>query len=263
MSPDTDAAARGRGRRQPRRGENAVLRVVHAWGALSPEQRLAAMAALALWVTMLLPWYSKSTTIIYRGAAKVTETSQSAYGAFSFVEAAVLLVSAGVLAMLFARAERRAFHLPGGDGFIVMIGGGWAALLIFYRMLDKPGTTGNDRITATVGIQWGIFIALAAAGWLAYAGMRIRQAHRPEPDPEDDPTYPGVERAIRAQRTSAPPERGARTERADRPAPDRFPPRPGTATRPTRAVSREDAEQLSFDVPEPDSEPDPFRERRR
>ena len=85
----------------------------------------------------------------------------------------MLLVSAGVLAMLFARAEGRDFQLPGGDGLIVMIAGGWAALLIFYRLLDKPGLQGNAAITATVGVEWGIFIALL----LALAPALHRPAH--------------------------------------------------------------------------------------
>jgi hypothetical protein len=118
-----------------------VTRLAHAYRALTPEQRLAALAALGLFVSMLLPWYSKSDTLVVHGAAKATATSLSAFQAFSFVEAAVLLVSAAVLAMLFARAEGRDFPLPGGDGVIVMVAGGWAALLIFYRLLDKPGST--------------------------------------------------------------------------------------------------------------------------
>ena len=88
----------------------------------------------------------------------------------------MLLVSAGVLAMLFARAERRNFLLPGGDGLIVMIAGGWTAILIFYRLVDKPGVHGSQRITATVGVEWGIFIALLVALGLLYTGARMRRA---------------------------------------------------------------------------------------
>jgi hypothetical protein len=156
-----------------------MRRLIHAWRALAPEQRLAALASLGLFVSMFLHWYSKTDTLVVRGAAKATETSLSAFQAFSFVEAAVLLVSAGVLAMLFARAEGRAFQLPGGDGVIVMIAGGWASLLIFYRLLDKPGLQGNERVTATVGVEWGIFIALLLALGLVYAGGRMRALERP------------------------------------------------------------------------------------
>lgn len=158
-----------------------MTRLTNAWRALAPEQQLAALAALGLFASMLLPWYSKSDTVVVHGAAKATQTSLSAFQAFSFVEAAVLLVSAGVLAMLFARAEERAFQLPGGDGVIVLIAGGWTALLVFYRLLDKPGLQGNDRVTATVGVEWGIFIALLLALAVAYAGARMRALERPGP----------------------------------------------------------------------------------
>jgi hypothetical protein len=154
-----------------------MTRLMHAWRALAREQRLAALTALGLFVSMLLPWYSQTVV----EGSHAAQASLSAFQAFSFVEAAVLLVSAGVLAVLFARAEERNFHLPGGDGTIVMIAGGWAAVLIFYRMLDKPGLHGSQKFTASVGIQWGIFIALLLAIGLVYAGRRMRAGERGEP----------------------------------------------------------------------------------
>jgi hypothetical protein len=158
-----------------------MTRLSNAWRALDAEQRLAAGVALGLFVSMLLPWYSKTDTVVVRDAAKATQQSLSAFQAFSFVEAAVLLVSAGVLAILFARAEGRDFHLPGGDGTIVMLAGGWSAILIFYRLLDKPGLQGNERVTSTVGGEWGIFIALLLALGLLYTGRRIRAGERSQP----------------------------------------------------------------------------------
>jgi hypothetical protein len=158
-----------------------MKRLPELWRALEHDQQLAAIAAIGLFVSMFLPWYSQTDTVVVGNTAKASQASLSAFASFSFVEAAVLLVSAGVLGMLFARAEGRAFRLPGGDGTIVLLAGCWAALLIFYRTLDKPGLHGTQRITATIGVQWGIFVALAAAGLLAYAGSRMRAARRREP----------------------------------------------------------------------------------
>ncbi len=158
-----------------------MTRLTHAWRELEREQRLAALTSLGLFVSMFLPWYSKANTFVEHGAAKATQTSLSAFQAFSFVEAAVLLVSAGVLTLLFRRAEGGSFHLPGGDGLIVMVAGAWAALLIFYRLLDKPGLKASQTITATVGVEWGIFIALLLAIGLLYAGQRMRAEERPAP----------------------------------------------------------------------------------
>jgi hypothetical protein len=265
MSRDADALARGHRQGGGATGaRNLIVRIVRAWNRLAPEQRLAAVAALALWVTMLLPWYVDTISIVpAKGSAQITRETLTAFGSFSFVEAAVLLVSAGVLALLFARAERRAFHLPGGDGFIITAGGVWTAILIFYRMLDTPhASVSASRVVTDVGLKWGIFLALIAAIGLAYAGVRVKAAHRPEPDLASDPTVPA------AVRPTAP-----RPPAGNAPQPPRYPPRPsgpprsGDAARTertTRAVSREDAEQLSFDVSEPPpSEPDPFGERRR
>jgi hypothetical protein len=54
----------------------------------------------------------------------------------------------------------------------IMLAGGWAVLLILYRALEQP----DD-----MGIQWGMFVAFAAAGALIAAGARVRAQHAPEP----------------------------------------------------------------------------------
>ena len=154
-----------------------MTRLGHAWRAMEPEQRLAAVASLGLVVSMFLPWYSKA--VVFPQSSHATRTSLNAFQAFSFVEAAVLLVSAGVLIALVARAERRNFQLPGSDGATVIAAGAWTALLIFYRLLDKPGLQSSPRVASIdVGVEWGIFIALLLAIGLAYAGTRMRSAQR-------------------------------------------------------------------------------------
>jgi hypothetical protein len=180
-------------------------RVASGWRAMAPDQRLAVAAALGLLITMFFPWYGLQS--LDPKTKAIHSHSINAFGDVSFVEAAVFLVAAGVIVMLFARAERRAFHLPGGDGTIIMAAGLWAALLIFYRVFDRPDGGGYP-----VGIEWGFFLAFVAAGFLAYAGWRMRQAHRPEPP------LPGE-----ARTTAVPPD-AARTEVAPRPR--RRPPPP-------------------------------------
>lgn len=150
-----------------------MTRMTRAWGALAPEQRIATGAALALLVTMFLPWYDLQS--LNRKSGAINSHSISAFGDVSFVEAAVFLVAAGVIALMFARAERRDFHMPGSDGAVVMAAGAWAALLIFYRVFSRPDGHGYP-----VGIEWGFFLAFVAAGALGYAGWRMRAANTPE-----------------------------------------------------------------------------------
>jgi hypothetical protein len=194
------------------RASGATRRVAGAWRGLGSDQRTAAAAALSLFVAMFLPWYQETgSAVVDKRLAKVSD-DLSAFQVFTFIEASVLLVAVGILVMLFARGEGRAFHLPGGDGTIVLGGGIWVCLLIFIRQLDKPAGHGSSQFATTIGVQWGIFIAFLAGLGLAFAGWRIRAAHRAEPPlPGEAPT-----RAV-------PPD-AARTEVAPRPR--RRPPPP-------------------------------------
>jgi hypothetical protein len=160
-----------------------------------------------------------------------------------------------VLGLLFARAEGRQFQLPGGDGLVVIVAGGWTALLIFYRLLDKPGLKGNDRITATVGVQWGIFIALLVAIGLVYAGTRMRLVERPEPPVRRS----RAQRAGRRAEASVPREHTEPTVPGERPratVPDDVATSPARPPRVAPVPARERSryppappEQLSFEDP--------------
>ena len=162
-------------------------RIVRDWRALSSEQRLAAIAAMLLLASMLLPWYQETGNAIVGGKLERIDDAKSAFGVYSFVEAAIFVVVVGTIALLWARAERKAFHLPGGDGTVIMGAGLWVMFLIFYRQLDKPNGRKEGLIQTSVGVQWGIFIAFLLGALLAYAGYRIRAAHVPEPVTDDAP----------------------------------------------------------------------------
>jgi hypothetical protein len=238
-----------------------VARVRAAWNALAPEQRLAAVAALLLFLTMFLPWYGKDVIVLEKG--KPTGFPQhdalNAFQVFSFVEAAVLLVAGGVLGLLFARAERRTFHLPGGDGTVISAAGAWAALLILIRMFDKPDASGNSVTGVTVGIEWGIFIALAAAVALALAGQRLRRARVREPEGPED-WLAETDRPARRRRAA----RSAGANGASR----RREPRRRTAGAPLGDVPRPEdppapdrlgrTEPVVPETEEPEPEPKPF-----
>jgi hypothetical protein len=207
-----------------------MARLTRDWRALTPEQRLAAVAAAGLFLTMLLPWYQQNAVVSSPRAAPLQSRNLNAFQVFSFIEAAVLLVALAVIFLLYARAEDREFHLPGSDGAIVMAAGAWTVLLLVIRLFDKPGISSHG-VAANVGVQWGIFFALGAAGALIWAGSRMRAARRPEPP-------------LR-RRTPRPPEPSPSHIRP------RLPPASGPgATRPAPGppmAAGQVTEQLSFD----------------
>jgi hypothetical protein len=194
MSTDRSA-----GRAHPK--ASVPTRFLHVWRGLPQERRLAALACVGLFLTLFLPWYQE--TVFANGVTSLRSASSSltGWGAFSFVEAAVLLVAAAVLILLFSRAERQAFHVPGGDGGVITAAGLWTCILIIWRIFDKEGTSRHDQIAYTSGIEWGIFVALGVAAVLTYAGSQIRLAHEPEPPlpGEDGPASSGARRRRRAR----------------------------------------------------------------
>jgi hypothetical protein len=166
-----------------------ITRVRRAFGALAPEQRLAGACAIGLFFTMFLPWYTRDTTAVVHGRLQTVGSTLMAWKAFSFVEAAILLVAVGVLALLFARGERKGFHLPGGDGLVILAAGTWVALLVFYRLIDNKTGATSEFQKVDYGVSWGIFVTLLCGIALAYAGQRLRQARLTEPPlPGDGPT---------------------------------------------------------------------------
>jgi hypothetical protein len=237
-----------------------MSRLTRAWRLMEPDQRLASVASVALLLTMFFPWYGLQS--LNRKTGAISSHSINAFGDVSFVEAAVFLVAAGVVLMMLARAESREFHLPGGDGTIVMVAGGWAALLIFYRVFSRPAGNGYP-----VGIEWGFFLAFVAAGALTYAGWKMRGGERAEPPvmrrprrapdrepaPEHEPRRGSDFRAADDPTALVSASPGRRAPRAD-PAPaerrrpaarPRYPPAP-PGSRPA-SPSAPPAEQLSFE----------------
>jgi hypothetical protein len=205
-----------------------LRRVWRAWFALDRERRLASTASLALFVALFLPWYSArvvATGGSARGAARLLPAaSVTAWGAFSWAEGMVLLVALAVLVLLFRRAEGRTFPPAGLDGWTVALAGGWACLVIVWRMFDKPGLSGHGQLVLSTGLGWGIFVALLVAAWLAWTGARIRAAHAPAATNVDAGAKRGGARRERRprQRSSwSPAERPAWTGPDASPAPVR------------------------------------------
>ena len=210
---------------------------------LPPELRNAGIAAAALALSLFLPWYTQS--YVPEGSREFVERNVSAFGVFSFVEAAVLLVAAAVLFLVWARSEKKGFHLPGGDGTAIALAGGWAVLLLVWRLFDKPD---SPDPSTDYGLQWGVVGALAAAVALLIMGLRVRAVHRPEPpNPAADEGPPAGE--TRPPRRRADP--AAVTEvLGERPDWSGEPPEP-----PGRARPAEPSDEPTRRLPEDDEAP--------
>ena len=219
--PATTVAGRSTMVDTGRSTSDAAGSLVESWRRLNTEQRVAAVGALLLVV--------------------------STFGPFSFVEAAIALTGFGVLVLLRQRADRKQFHLPSGDGTVILAAALWSALLIVTRIFDRP--LGQS------------ILALGCAAILAAAGLRER-AKRPADDvPDAPPPQPGPPRRPRRGRSARRAEpatvglaTGDPTERlTDDQKTERLP-----DNEPTKHLPADEPVQLSLDEPDdpPEYRPD-------
>lgn len=229
-------------------------------GSGLPHRRLAAVACLGLFLTLFLPWYSRSAVgVDAEGQPVSASQTLNAFQVFSFVEAAVLLVAIAVLWLLWLREQQRAFHLPFGDGVVIAAAGFWVCLLVFWRQFDQPDAEPVQGLVAETGVTWGIFVTFLVGALLAWSGVRMRRDHVPEPPLPA--AGEGPSSAVARREPRPPRRRVARSEFVDVPEPaepptmklpgDQAPttvaPPPDEA--PTRAAppARRPDDQLSFD----------------
>ena len=194
----------GSGQRRPAQLGSVGARGVGLWRQLPHERRLAAIGALGLFITLFLPWYQAEVITGGVGGLRGLSYTLTGWQAFTWVEAAVLLVAVGVLFLLVMRARGNAFHVPGGDGGVITAAGLWTCVLVLWRMFDKQGVTSHSQYDTATGIEWGIFIALAVAAFLAWSGSRIRAAHEPEPPLPGETSAQTASRRRRWRRDDAP-----------------------------------------------------------
>jgi hypothetical protein len=142
----------------------------------------------------------------------------SAFGSFSFVEAGLVLLAGGVLALLMTRAEGMRFHLPFGDGTVIAGAGIWAGALIVAGLLDRS-------------IGQNVF-AVAGAVLLFLSGARERAKRPPDDVPEDAPgSTPPIRRRRPPRRPGAAAEADATTEPLPPPEFKPYEPTPGEQLR--------------------------------
>jgi len=132
--------------------------------SLTAHERLAVAGAAVVAVSLALPWY---------GVAFADGLVKTGLGTFGLIEAALVATVGGAIVLVVACSRGFALPRPMNEGSLLVAAGVWAAVLIGYRMLDRPDF-GLARVGDT-GLRYGIFIALIGAGLMVVGGLRQRR----------------------------------------------------------------------------------------
>jgi hypothetical protein len=131
-----------------------------------PGVRLAAIGALVVFASLVLPWYGVSLQLFQ----VITESGLSSFGAGAL--ALVLTAAAALyLAVITARGYRLPRPLTGGG--LMVAAGVWCAVLAALLTVETPAEIlGID----TVETEFGPFVALGGAVAICIGGLRMRRA---------------------------------------------------------------------------------------
>jgi hypothetical protein len=129
---------------------------------LHPSERLAAVGAVAIPVSLAFPWYG----------IPVGNLAQTGGTAFGWAHAALVLTAGAVLVLLWRVARGYEPPRPLTVGGLLALAGFWATLLVVYLMVERPDEiAGIDR----VNLRYGIFVALAGSIGILTGGRRLRR----------------------------------------------------------------------------------------
>ena len=135
---------------------------------LRGNERLAVVGVALIAGSLLLPWY---------GIPVSGDLVQTGLGAFSWAEAALLLVAAATLFLAMEVGGGYVPPRPLTEWGLFLAAGIWAAAIVAYRMIDRPEL--DFDVIATVnrdyGLRYGIFVAMAGAVLIVAAGLRARR----------------------------------------------------------------------------------------
>jgi hypothetical protein len=140
----------------PWRGIGATL------GSLRGAERLAAIGAAAVPVSLLLPWYG------YRFLGGLSQTGLDAFG---FGQAALLVTVAATLFLIVRCARGYRPPRPLSEGALLIAAGVWMAILLGYLILDRP----DQFEPLEARLRYGIFVALGGSLAVVVGGMRLRR----------------------------------------------------------------------------------------
>jgi hypothetical protein len=140
---------------------------------LGGNERIAVIGAAVMVGSLILPWYQSPIS---------NDLVSTGISAFGWAEAALVLIAVATVFLA----------LQGGGGYVpprplrewglFVAAGSWAALIVLYRIADRPRFTlaGHDE---PYDLHYAIFVALAGAVMIVMAGLRMRpreRAQRPQ-----------------------------------------------------------------------------------
>lgn len=136
----------------------------------STGEKIVAASAVALFISLFFPWYGLSAA---SGGLDLSDTA-NAWEALRDIDILLFLCAVMMAGIVVARLAGGLPELPVSPGQVLFAVGAFAFLLVLYRFIDIP-TPDVLPAQGHLSREWGVFVALVAAGGMAYGGFRATQ----------------------------------------------------------------------------------------
>ncbi len=137
---------------------------------LSTGEKISAVSAILLFVFMFFDWFGVEISGVPGFSGDVSGSGGSAWDALDVIPIFLMLAIVAAIGVAVIRLTDADIELPVSLNSIVAALGGFAVLLILFRIVFPPdfGSFGGVEVDAT--LKLGIFLGLLASAGIAYGG---------------------------------------------------------------------------------------------
>lgn len=137
---------------------------------LSTGEKISAVSAILLFVFMFFDWFGVEISGVPGFSGDVSGSGGSAWDALDVIPIFLMLAIVAAIGVAVIRLTDADIELPVSLNSIVAALGGFAVLLILFRIIFPPdfGSFGGVEVDAT--LKLGIFLGLLASAGIAYGG---------------------------------------------------------------------------------------------
>jgi hypothetical protein len=134
-------------------------------------EMIAAASGIVLFLSLFLEWYNVSAKSTFGSISQ----GVSGWEALSFIDILLFVIAVVAVAVAVTKAMNvLPSSLPASPGLILLGLGGFALLLVLFRLISIPDGGAGNIPGVDVGRSFGVFLALLAAagvtvgGWLSW-----------------------------------------------------------------------------------------------
>jgi uncharacterized membrane protein YhaH (DUF805 family) len=137
---------------------------------LSRGEKVSAVSAILLFVFMFFQWFGEKVSDVPDFTGSIEGGGGSGWQALDLIAVFLMLTIVAALGVALIRLTDADLEPPISLNTFVAALGGFAVLLILYRIVDPPVKSGISGVTVEGTLKFGVFLGLIAAAGIAYGG---------------------------------------------------------------------------------------------